>query len=98
MVDELEEDDFQADEDYIQETELRSLPQSKGWKGKAHPLDQQEEDEDSEQANDEDDNFQHRAGPLPESVKDQAYSLHRDYIAAMEDLACSCSKPSKALF
>ena len=97
-VDELEEDDFQADEDYIQETELRSLPQSKGRKGKAHPPDQREEDEDGEQADNEDDNFQHRAGPLPESVKDQAYSLHRDYIAAMEDLARSCGKPSKALF
>jgi hypothetical protein len=100
-MEELEEDDRQAEEEYIQETELRSLPQSKGRKGKSHRLvrqDSQEEDEDSKQADDEDETFPHRSGPLPESVKDQAYTLHRDYITAMEDLALSCGKPPKALF
>jgi hypothetical protein len=100
-MEELEEDDRQAEEEYIQETELRSLLQSKGQKGKSHRLvrqDSQEEDEDSKQADDEDETFPHRSGPLPESVKDQAYTLHRDYITAMEDLALSCGKPPKALF
>lgn len=95
---ELEEDDLQAEEEYVQETEHRSLPKSKGQKGNAHCSVRQEEDDDDEQADDEDDDFPHRAGPLPESVKEQAYALHRDYIAAMEDLAHSCGKPSKALF
>jgi hypothetical protein len=95
---ELEEDDLEAEDEYVEETEHRSLPQPKGQKGNAHHLVRQEEDDDGEQGDDEDDDFQHRAGPLPESVKDQAYTLHRDYIAAMEDLARSCGKPSKALF
>jgi hypothetical protein len=90
-VDELEEDDLQAEDDYIQETERRSLPRSKGRKGKA-------QQSDGELSDDEDEDFQHRSGPLPESVKEQAYILHRDYIAAMEDLARSCGKPPKTLF
>ena len=96
-VDELEDDNLQAEEDYIRDTELRSLPQQ-GRKGKAHQPDQQEENEDGEQVDDEGEDFQHRSGPLPESVKDQAYTLHKDYITAMEDLARSCGKPPKALF
>lgn len=102
---ELEEEDLQAEDDYIQETEHWSLPRSKGRKGKAHqPVWQQDDDEgeqdddEGEQADNEDEDFQHRSGPLPESVKDQAYTLHRDYTTAMEDLARSCSKPSKVLF
>ena len=109
------------EQDYIQETEVRLPPQPKGRKGKAHWLARQEDDdddneqarqkddendeqagqedeEDDEQPDDEDEGFQHRSGPLPESVKDQAYTLHRDYITAMEDLARSCGKPAKALF
>jgi len=97
-VDELEEDDLQAEDDYIQETERHSLPQSKGRKGKAQRSYQHQENDSGELSDDDDEDVQHRSGPLPESVKDEAFTLHRDYIAAMTDLARSCGKPPKTLF
>ena len=97
-VDELKEDNLQAEDDYIQETEHHSLPQSKGRKGKAQWSYQHQENESGELSDDDDEDVQHRSGPLPESVKDKAFTLHRDYIAAMTDLAHSCGKPPKTLF
>ncbi|KIM35198.1 hypothetical protein M413DRAFT_14670 [Hebeloma cylindrosporum] len=53
--------------------------------------------EEAEDADDEGEDFQHRSGPIPESVKDQAYRLHREqrkcdasYPGSMECISVMC--------
>jgi hypothetical protein len=96
-VEERDEEDRIDEEEYLQDIEHRSPPQSKGRNGQ-RLTEQEEEEEENQQADDEDEDFQHRSGPISQSVKDAAYNLHRNYISAMEELARSCGKPSKALF
>jgi len=71
-ADELEEDDLQAEQDYIQETEVHLPPQPKGHKGKAHrPARQEHDDDDDEQAGQEDDENDEQAGQEDEEDDEQ---------------------------
>ncbi|KIM36129.1 hypothetical protein M413DRAFT_31884 [Hebeloma cylindrosporum] len=111
MAEELEEDNLQAENEYIQETghQLKSQKGQGVWQQEDEDEFDGKEYEDCEEAEDGEEYEVMRRLRIVKSmkvvrrldmekIKDQAYRLHREYVTAMEDLAHSCGKPPKAIF